>query len=313
MTATHFPVKYINRRNRKRQGLIPHSAERGGFILNTYDICILSTVQDRETARCLGESIRAYRLPRNVKLPDSDLDYRRIVYDSAEAPMDDRIREILERSRFLVLICSPATRNDPAILERLDLFRRKNGQEKIVAVIAEGEPIDSFPDSFIEKKTVRHIMPDLSVVERTETIEPVAADLRGSTEKRRREMLRYETVRITASVLGLHPDDLEQRHRARRRRTAAALLAVVGAASLITAGIFTRLGLIARAEGQIAEEQTKLTVSIAERTMTELPATFAGNDQALAYVDEAIRNARDALDGLGLGELLEEAETGGGA
>ena len=212
-----------------------------------------------------------------------------------------------------MLISSPRTKNDPAILQKLAAFRAGHGSEEIVLCIVEGEPIDSFPDSFIEKKSVQHILPDMSVVERIETIEPVAADLRGTTERRRREVLRYETVRITASVLGLHPDDLEQRHRSRRRRAAVAALTVVGATCLAAAGIFLRLGLIAKAEGEIAEEQTKLSVSIARRTIEELPASFAEDEQALAYIDEAVMSARGELEELGLTALLDEAETGGGA
>ena len=290
---------------------MPCSAGKGVFALDTYDLCILSTRQDEETAHRLGDSIRSYRLPSNVKLPDPSLDYRRILYDCCEEPLNDEIRARLDASRYMALICSPATKNNPAILERLELFRRDKGQEQIVAVISDGEPIDSFPESFIETKTVQHILPDMTVVERTETIEPVAADLRGATEKRRREVLRYETVRITASILGLHPDDLEQRHRARRRHAAAVVLAVVGSVCLVAAGIFLRLGLIAKNEGNIADEQTKLSVSIAQRTIGELPASFAGDEQALAYIDEAIGNARTALDELGLGELLDEAGTEG--
>ncbi len=281
--------------------------------LEEYDICILSTRSDEPTARKLGESIRGYRLPPKTKLSDPTMDYRRLLYDCKEEPLDTGRRGILERSRFLVLICSPATQNNPVILERLDCFRENHGQEDIIAVIAEGEPIDSFPPSFIETVTVQHILPDMSVVERTETIEPVAADLRGATERRRREALRYETVRIAASVLGLHPDDLEQRHRARRRRAATIAMSIVGAVCLAAAGIFLRLGLIAKAEGEIAEQQTDLSISIAKRTIEELPASFAEDEQALQYIDEAIANARTELEELGLSGLLGDTEQGGGA
>ena len=281
--------------------------------LEQYDLCILSTRQDEATARSLGESIRSYRLPSNVRLPDPSLDYRRILYDCGEEPLNDEIRSRLADSRYLALICSPATKNNPAVLQRLDLFCRDKGQEHVIAVIADGEPVDSFPESFIETKTVRRILPDMTVAEYTETIEPVAADLRGATEKRRREVLRYETVRITASILGLHPDDLEQRHRVRRRRAAMAVLALAGSVCLIAAGIFLHLGLIAKREGNIAEEQTRLSVSIARRTITELPASFEGEEQALSYINEAIGNARADLEEQGLGELLEDAETGGGS
>ncbi len=275
----------------------------------SYDICVLFVKHDAELAEKLAESIRRYRLPRGVKLPEG-MDYRRILLEPAEVPFDDEGRLRLRDSRFLALLCSPETRNDPGVLERLRYFRHTHGKEQIIAIIAEGEPIDSFPESFIEKKKVRHIMPDMSVVERIDTIEPVAADLRANSRRRWREVLRYETVRITASVLGLHPDALEQRHRSRRRKAIAAVLTVVGTASLIAAAIFLRLGYIARTEGDIAARQTQLSVDIAQRTMRELPAAFADEPEALRYIDEAIENTRTDLEELGLGELLDGGSGG---
>ena len=269
-----------------------------------YDICVLFVKHDEELAEKLADSIRRYRLPRGVKLPEG-LDYRRILLEHAEEELDDEGRLRLRGSRYLALLCSPETRDQPGVLERLRYFRHTHGKEQIIAIIAEGEPIDSFPESFIEKKKVRHIMPDLSVVERIDTIEPVAADLRAGSKRRWREVLRYETVRITASVLGLHPDALEQRHRSRRRKAIAAVLALVGTVSLVAAGIFLRLGFIAKTEGDIAEQQTQLSLAIARRTMQELPAAFADEPEALRYIDEAVENARTDLKELGLEGLLE--------
>ena len=40
-----------------------------------------------------------------------------------------------------------------------------------------------------------------------------AADIRAASSSRRKEKLRYETVRIVALLLGLHPADLQQRQR----------------------------------------------------------------------------------------------------
>ena len=156
-------------------------------------------------------------------------------------------------------------------------------------------------------------MPDMSIIERVDTIEPVAADLRGNTRKRQQEVLRYETVRITASVLGLHPDELEQRHRTRRKRAIIAALSVVGAVCLAAAAIFLRLGFIAKAEGDIAAKQAELSVQIARRTMQELPGMFADEPAALEYIDEAIDNARGSLDEIGLAELLDAPETESGS
>ena len=276
-----------------------------------FDIYYLSPVGDAAEAERLAEGIRRYRLPRGVQSAEPGYDYRRTVLDLSGEEMNEALCERLDRSRVMLLFCSPDTKHDPLILEKMEHFRLMHGQESIVAVMVRGEPIDSFPESFIEKKVVRRIMPDMSVVESVDTIEPVAADLRGNTEKRRRELLRYEIVRITASVLGLHPDALEQRHRARRRRAVTAALSVVGAVCLTAALLFLRLGWIAKTEGDIAAQQTELSVEIARRTMEELPAAFADEPEALAYIDEAVESARTDLEAQGLGELLGGAKAEG--
>ena len=148
----------------------------------------------------------------------------------------------------------------------------------------------------------------MTVVERVETIEPVASDLRAETRSRWKEALSYETVRIIASVLGLHPDDLEQRHRMRHRKAVITLVSVIAAVCLGAAGIFAYLGHVARTEGEIADQQAKLCVDIAERTMNELPAAFADEPQAMIYIQQAVDNARSSLEELGL-----DAPSDGGA
>ena len=271
--------------------------------MEDYDICITAVPHDSDTARMLSDSLRRYKLPRGVTI-EPGTDYRRITLDVSGSPLDDKARAILDESRFLVVLCSPEVRSHRGILDRLDYFRARCGGDHVIAVLVEGEPAEAFPENFSEKKLIRHIMPDMSVVERWENIEPIAADLRGDSPARVRTALRYETVRITASVLGLHPDALEQRHRARRRQAVMAALTLAAAVSLTAAGIFLRLGFIAKKEGDVAREQTRLSAQIAARTMEELPALFAGDEQALAYVDEAITSARSSLEELDLGDLL---------
>ena len=273
--------------------------------MDRYDICITALPADAEIAGILRRSLLRYRLPGGITLPEGQ-EYRRIATDVSGSELDEAVCSVLEQSRFLVLLCSPQTHSHRGILKRLDYFRAQRGGDHVVVVLVEGEPVDSFPVNFSEVKMVRHIMPDMSVVERMEKIEPVAADLRGETDARRREKLRYETVRIIAAVLGFHPDVLEQRHRARRRRVVLAALGLIAAVSLGTAGIFLRLGLIAKQEGDIAREQTQLSVQIVERTLEELPVLFEGDDLAMEYVEEAMESARKSLQELGLDELLSD-------
>ena len=268
--------------------------------MENYDICVISVPEDAAVAETLANSIRSYRLPRDVKLENPALDYRRIYVDSTGSELNEDGKRILNNSRYLVMLCSPEAKASPAIARRLDYFRNCGLNENIVAVIVRGEPADAFPESFIQRRTVQRILPDMSVVEREETIEPVAADLRGDTPARRRQLLRYETVRITASVLGLHPNTLEQRHRRRRNRAILTAAALVCSVLLVISCVFLRLGFIAREEGRIADAQTQMSLALADRLTSELPELFADDAQALGYINEAIEQAQEALGEAGL-------------
>ena len=83
--------------------------------------------------------------------------------------------------------------------------------------------------------------------------------------------------------------------------------------SVVAAGIFAYLGHVARTEGEIADQQAQLCVDIAERTMNELPAAFADDQQALVYIQHAVDNARSSLEELGLDVPADEGRsvTGG--
>ena len=277
--------------------------------MHDYDLYILAVAGDASVANKLADSIRRYRLPSGTVLPDSSLGYRQVFVDVSGRPIDDEARDLLDHSRYMAVLCSPETRTSQFVLDRLAYFRESGKEENIIAVIVRGEPADSFPESFIEKKTVQKILPDMTVVERVETIEPVASDLRAETRSRWKEVLSYETVRIIASILGLHPDDLEQRHRMRRRKAAITLVTVIASVCIAAAGIFAYLGHVAKVEGEIAEQQAELCVDIAERTMNELPEAFKDDPQALVYIEMAVENARRSLEEIGLDKLVDDGQT----
>jgi len=278
--------------------------------MSAYDICLVSAKSDSAAAERLAGSIRRYRLPAGVVL-QPDTDYRKVITDTQETAFDEQVREQLDKSRFMVFLCSSDAKNSEVLNERLDYFCSTHDREHVIAVLVRDEPSEALPDSFIEKKVVRHILPDQRVIERLETIEPIAADLRAESPQRLNQLLSYETVRIVASVLELHPDDLQQRQRARRRKTLVRMLSLAAAVILILSGIFLYLGLTAHREGVTAAAQTRLSAQTAQRTMNELPALFADEPLAQSYIEEAISSAREALAEIGMEDLLDEAESGG--
>ena len=80
--------------------------------MENYDICMVAVKEDAAITRRLTERIRKYRLPGKVSLPDNSVDYRRIFEDVSETPFDEHTKNILEHSRYLAVICSPATREN---------------------------------------------------------------------------------------------------------------------------------------------------------------------------------------------------------
>jgi len=272
--------------------------------MKKYDICISYITDDYSDAKRLFDSISAYKLPSDVVL-DGELSYKNIYMDDARNPFDDEVKSVFDDSRFLVILCSPDAKMSEEINSRLSYFMDTYGRNQVIAVLCEGEPVDSFPERFIEEKEVEHILPDMTVVKRIETVEPVASDLRGDSDEKINQLLKYETVRIVASVLEMHPDELERRHEKRRQNRIKAIVSLVAAVRLVVSGIFIVLGLRARNEGNIAQKQTEQAVSVSERLIDELPRQFSDNDDAQQIISEIIDETQSELAEKGMDYLLK--------
>ena len=260
-----------------------------------YDLCVCGAAGDAGPACELARRIRSYKMPGNVKAADPALDYRRLFVDTSESAFTGDTAALLDSCRYLLVICSPRTKASAPVLARLNHFEAARGKTNCIAVIVGGEPVDVFPPAFIEQKLVPHILPDGTTEERLETIEPVASDLRGGNARQTRRLFHYETVRIVASIMGMQPDALEQRHNRRTRRRITAVAAVLSAIFLTTGTIFSWFGARAAHEGSIAERQTEESLAAARRIMEELPVTFADDPQALAYIRDIVLDAVGAL------------------
>jgi len=251
-------------------------------------IYISGAAGERDLANMLASRIRNYRLPGKIELPDSSVDYRRIFVDTEERPFGSEAQSILEGCNYFIILCSPESRVSLPVMAALSYFEEKRGKENVIAVLCKGEPAEAFPPYFIEEKIVKHMLPDGSVEERIETVEPVASDLRGQTAAEIKALLRYETVRIVATMMGLKPDALEQRHNKRRRRRITMVASIVSAALLSAGAAFTYFGIQAEAEGQIAARQAEQSRIATSRIMNDLPAMFANDPQALNLIKEGI-------------------------
>ncbi|GEM_PF-1881241 len=209
------------------------NAEPGTVLYDAF-ISYRHTEPDRRWAKWLHGALETYRVPgKLVREKGIAPRIRRVFRDEEELPASaDLSREIdraLEHARFLIVICSPNTPKSEWVNAEVQRFRDLGRHEKILALLIEGEPGESFPRALCE---IRKTVVDASgaSVEEIEEVEPLAADVRPSRPEGERYLKRMARLRLLACLLGCRFDDLRQREQERRNRrmaTAAGFLVVL--------------------------------------------------------------------------------------
>lgn len=217
------------------------------------------TELDRFAAENLHRQMEAFRLPGKLSGKTGERTrIERVFRDKDELPLtnnlEDPIMKALAESEYLIVICSPRLRESLWCRKEIETFIRMHGREKVLAVLIEGEPEESFPEELLyAEETVTE--PDGSVNTIRRAVEPLAADIRGGSRREMLKSLRTEKLRLLAPMFSLNYDDLRQRHRERRmKRILRASLAA--AAVFLCFGTFsTAMALRIRNQNRQLEEQ----------------------------------------------------------
>ena len=257
---------------------------------------------DSSVAISLHRKLERFKLPTNLRkdYPKDKWKIERVFRDEDELPLADNlsdpIEEALKNSDFLIVICTPRLPESKWCAKEIETFKKLHGQDHILAVLAEGEPEDSFPEAICYKEIEKVDENGNRTVERV-SIEPLAADARSDDPRKRNKMLDDAVLRMAAPMYGLGYDDLKQRHREQRIKR-------IAAASALAAGVFFIFGMVCmvlglkinaqknliaeqhvKLEEQYREEQIKYAESMAVVTDTLLKE---GLRQDAVY---AVRNA----------------------
>ena len=152
--------------------------------------------------------------------------FRDITDLNASPDLSHTLKETLRRSRFLVAVCTPKLCESATCCEEIRYFREIHGDERILTLLALGEPGESFPDFLffpqLQDKSSKDELPD-SVTRK----EPLAADVREGTTNGIIDKLKGKGVpkakqarfKLLAPILNCKsPDELVRRNRARLRR-----------------------------------------------------------------------------------------------
>jgi tetratricopeptide (TPR) repeat protein len=221
--------------------------------------------------RLLGKSGQALRPDRRLKPIFRDSDELSASYDLSTA-----VREAIEHSDHLIVVCSPSAAKSDWVGREIELYRTLHGDERILAVIPPGSGASVFH-------------PALRGWLGGPGLEPMAADFRQEGGGRRLALLK-----LAAALAEVRLDELVQRDAQRQvlRMTAVGAGAVAGIAVIATLAVF---GLNARHD---AETQRARIGGLSAFMLTDLRKGLkaAGRLDLQAQVNSAALRADSGED-----------------
>ncbi len=187
-----------------------------------YTAFISYSHQDDKWGKWLHKSLEQYRVPKAlVGKKNRDGSVPKTLFpifrDREELPtstdLGAMIHNVLNHSLYLIVICSPSSARSHWVNEEILAFKRMGKENKILAVIVDGEPNASdnplreeeecFPPALRYKIGKDGLLSD----QRTE---PVAADIRPFADGRKNAK-----IKLIAGILGVDYDELRQRQKQR--------------------------------------------------------------------------------------------------
>ncbi len=270
---------------------------------------------DMQAAEKLQKLLEAYKPPKNLA-GDSHEKWR-IFRDVSElqssSDLSEDIRNAIESSEFLIVICSPEYNESKWCAQELTHFRELHGNtnENVITLLVHGDPQKAFPEALTYKEVTTTNEKGEEVTVKVE-VEPLAANITAGTLKESMKKLDTEYLRIAAPLLGCDFNDLYQREKrreaARRRKvfgTVFGILSLITIISVYSSVTISRKNVqIQQQNEQIQQQNKDLLVENAGHLAAESEKLF--KDRSLI---PAVRKAVEALPTKGSDKpVVTEAE-----
>lgn len=244
---------------------------------------------DIAVASRLQRMIERYRVPAEFA---ARLNGRRLGYvfrDQDELPVSSDlsadIRQALDNSQFLIVVCTPDTPASIWVEREIRYFLQHHDRDHILAVLADGRPEQSFPGLLVHLYDAEG-----NVVGHTE---PLAANIADPGSDRRRVLRRLdrEAIRIYAALVGCPYDALYKRERRYRNRR----MAVAGGTALALALAYIALlsvknAQISRQNEVLVEQKRSIQLSQSRLLAQDAAQALESGDRA-----GALRASLEAL------------------
>lgn len=261
--------------------------------------------RDMYVAKGIHKALETARIPKKIQQLTGKKKIQRVFRDQDELPigsdLGEKIEAALRESEYLIVICTPQTKESAWVMKEIDTFISLRGRNHVLAVLAEGEPEESFPPQLLSDALGN-------------PREPLAADVRGYSKGYITNKIKTESLRLAASILGCDYDDLRQRHKERvvkRNMRIAVAVAVLGVAfGLYSAWNLARINenyreMLIVESATLAEKSTNILESGDRKTAAKIAmAGLPGFGGDRPYVSTAAYSLSMALGTYDIGEEL---------
>lgn len=205
---------------------------------------------DSRVAAAIQRDLEHFHIPGALRKRFGLQKINRIFRDKEELPitsdLNEDIAEALASSDFLIVICSPRTKESIWVEKEIETFLKTHNRHQVLTVLAEGEPGDVIPDILLSETVTDPKNGETHSV----LVEPLSCDYRLPKGKARRE----ELPRLAAALIGCKYDDLRQRQRLYRARQLAAVLGTALALAVAFTGYALRTGMQIQANYEQAQK-----------------------------------------------------------
>lgn len=257
---------------------------------------------DKFVAENLHKQLEAFKVPKSIiqsGKTNGKNKIERVFRDRDELPLAsnlaDPITQALQSSDYLIVICSPRLPESKWCLKEIETFIEMHGRDHILAVLIEGEPIDSFPEILRFDERVITEADGSTHIEKVE-VEPLAADVRGKDKKEVLKQIKNELLRLVAPILDCNYDDLKMRHKEARQKKILRISLAISIVCLIFTAISTTMALTIHKQSNTIEEQYRAALVTQAKSYASISQTLLQQEDRMAAMAIARMALPDTLD-----------------
>lgn len=245
---------------------------------------------DKQAAEMIQKKIERYVVPKEFRDKMGGNRLGMVFRDEDELPasssLSDSITYALDRSKYLLVICTPDLPESKWCEQEIRYFLKTHDRDHILAVLVSGDPETSFSPYLL------HTFDEDGNI--TGDTEPLAANIAGPNNTIDRKAFNKEIVRIFAALIGCPFDSLWQRERRAKTNRLLTLSAVIMAVMAVF------LGVVLSKNAQIAAQNDSL-----QRQMSSMYVDTGRTRLENYNVKGALRSGVDALLGDPNGTLYD--------